>query len=411
MSGFFENIRVALNGLRSNKLRSALTMLGITIGVFAVIVLVSVGQAVETFVREQFQGIGANLLFVIGDQDMQGRILPLTQNDYLALDDVFRVPDAVAVMPQRNFNRTVTSEGRELTVPIQGVLPIYESIFNRQVLAGRFIDQNDVDGMARVAVLGQDVVNGLFPDISPIGQNIRIGGVRFTVIGVLDTLGGGGFGAPGTNQDRLILVPITTAQTRLSGERVITGDRVVSFIVVQARDSSVVEDVAQQIRLTLREEREIAFRDEDNFQVFSQTELLDTFGSVTGLITVFLAVLAGISLLVGGIGIMNIMLVTVTERTREIGLRKAVGAQNGDILLQFLTEAMVLALVGGAAGIVLSMMTAALVTQVIENLEVAVQPSSVMLATVISALIGIFFGIYPARRAASLNPIDALRYE
>lgn len=411
MSAFYENIRVALNGLRSNKLRSALTMLGITIGVFAVIVLVSVGQAVEVFVRDQFQGIGANLLFVIGEADSQGRIAPLTQNDYVVLTDVYSVPDAVAVMPQRNFNRTVTSEGRELTIPIQGVLPIYESMFNRRVIAGRFIDQNDVDSLSRVAVLGQDVVNGLFPDTFPIGQTIRIAGVRFTVIGVLEGLGGGGFGAPGTNQDRLIIIPITTAQTRLSGERVITGDRIVNFVVVQARDSSVVDAVSQQIRLTLREEREINFRDEDNFQVFSQTELLDTFGNVTALITVFLAVLAGISLLVGGIGIMNIMLVTVTERTREIGLRKAVGAQNGDILLQFLTEALVLALVGGGIGISLSMLAVTIVTALVDNLEVSVQPSSVLLATAISAFIGIFFGIYPASRAATLNPIDALRYE
>jgi putative ABC transport system permease protein len=386
-------------------------MLGITIGVFAVISLVSVGQAVETFVRDRFQGIGANMLFVIGTQNELGRIIPLTQNDYLALTDVYRVPDAQAVMPQRNFNRAVTSEGRELTVPIQGVLPIYEQIFSRGVSSGRFIDQNDVDSLARVAVLGQDVVDGLFPDTSPLGQSIRIAGVRFTVIGVLETLSGGGFGAPGTSQDRLIIVPITTVQTRLSGERVITGDRVITFIVVQARESSVVDAAAEQIRQTLREERDINFRDEDNFQVFSQTELLDTFGSVTSLITVFLAVLAGISLLVGGIGIMNIMLVTVTERTREIGLRKAVGAQNGDILLQFLIEAMVLSLVGGGIGIALATGMTGLVTALVDNLDVVVQPSSILLATAISALIGMFFGIYPARRAAALNPIDALRYE
>ncbi|MBC8171380.1 MAG: ABC transporter permease [Anaerolineae bacterium] len=411
MSTFFENIRVALLGLRSNKLRSLLTMLGITIGVFAVIVLVSVGQGVETFVRERFQGIGANLLFVIGQADAQGRIPPLTQNDYLAINDPYRVPDAIAVMPQRNVTRSVTVEGRELSIPIQGVLPVYQSIFSRKVVAGRFIDQNDVDSTARVAILGQDVVSGLFPETNPIGQTIRIADVRFTVIGVLEKLSGGGFGAPGTSQDRLIIVPITTAQTRLSNERVITGDRIVNFVVVQAKDSSRVDEVAQQIRLTLREEREINFRDEDTFQVFTQTELLDTFGSVTALITVFLGVLAGISLLVGGIGIMNIMLVTVTERTREIGLRKAVGAQKGDILLQFLTEATVLALTGGLAGILLSILAAGLVAAVVPDLDVYVQFSSVLLATLISALIGIFFGIYPANRAASLNPIDALRYE
>lgn len=411
MSTFFENIRVALLGLRTNKLRSLLTMLGITIGVFAVIVLVSVGQGVENFVRDRFQGIGANLLFVIGTADAQGRIPPLTQNDYLAINDPYRVPDAIAVMPQRNMTRSVTVEGRELSIPIQGVLPVYQSIFNRKLVAGRFIDQNDVDSTARVAILGQDVVSGLFPETNPIGQTIRIADVRFTVIGVLEELSGGGFGAPGTNQDRLIIVPITTAQTRLSNERVITGDRIVNFIVVQAKDSSRVDEVAQQIRLTLREEHEINFRDEDDFQVFTQTELLDTFGNVTALITVFLAVLAGISLLVGGIGIMNIMLVTVTERTREIGLRKAVGAQKGDILLQFLTEATVMALTGGFAGIILSMFTAGLVAAVVPDLDVYVQPASVLLATFISAVIGIFFGIYPANRAASLNPIDALRYE
>lgn len=406
-----ENLRFALIGLRSNKLRSVLTMLGITIGVFAVIVLISVGQAVETFVRDQFQGIGTNLLFVIGETDTQGRIQPLVQDDYLVLADPFRVPDAANVMPQRNFTRAVSSEGREISIPINGVLPMYESIYNRTVVAGRFIDQTDVDSMARVTVIGQDVVTALFPDSYPIGQSIRIAGLRFTVIGVLETLSGGGFGGFGGNQDRLVLIPITTAQTRLSGERVITGDRIVSFIVVQANNSSVVEDTANQIRQTLREAHEITFRDEDDFTVFTQSELLDTFGNVTELITLFLAVLASISLVVGGIGIMNIMLVTVTERTREIGLRKAVGAQNSDILLQFLTEATVLSLIGGGFGLLLAFVISRLVSVLVSTLSVTIQPDSVLIAFVISAAIGIFFGIYPARRAASLNPIDALRYE
>jgi putative ABC transport system permease protein len=406
-----ENLRFALIGLRSNKLRSVLTMLGITIGVFAVIVLVSVGQAVETFVREQFQGIGTNLLFVIGDTDAQGRIQPLVQNDYIALADPFRVPDAANVMPQRNFTRAVSSEGRELSVPINGVLPSYETIYNRTVVAGRFIDQDDIDSMARVAVVGQEVVSALFPDTYPIGQSIRIAGVRFTVIGVLEELSGGGFGGFGGNQDLLVIIPITTAQTRLSGERVITGDRVISFIVVQANDSTVVEDTAAQIRQTLREVHEISFRDEDDFAVFTQSELLDTFGNVTELITLFLAVLASISLLVGGIGIMNIMLVTVTERTREIGLRKAVGAQNSDILLQFLTEATVLSMIGGSFGLLLAFLISRVVSAVVSTLSISVQLDSILIAFIISASIGIFFGIYPARRAAALNPIDALRYE
>ncbi|MBC8099665.1 MAG: ABC transporter permease, partial [Armatimonadetes bacterium] len=371
----------------------------------------SVGQAVENYVREHFQGIGANLLFVIGDTDSQGRIAPLVQSDYWSVADIYRVPDALAVMPQRNFTRTVASEGREISVPINGVLPVYQDIYNRQVVAGRFIDQDDIDGLARVAVLGQDIVSALFPEVYPVGQTVRIDGVRFTVIGVLETLSGSGFAAPGTSQDRVIIIPITTAQTRLSGERVITGDRIVNFIVVQARDSDSVESTAQQIRQTLREEHTISFRDEDDFAVFTQTELLDTFGSVTALITLFLGVLAGISLLVGGIGIMNIMLVTVTERTREIGLRKAVGAQKGDILIQFLTEATVLALIGGAGGIVLAIGAARLVSVLVPTLNVGVQPGSVLLATLISALIGIFFGSYPANRASTLNPIDALRYE
>ncbi len=408
---WIENVRVALNGLRSNKLRSGLTMLGITIGVAAVIVLVSVGQAVEVFVRDQFSSIGTNLLFVVGSVDSTGRAIPITMEDASAISDVYRVPDAISVMPQRNFTRVVTSEGRELGIPVQGVLPSYESVFNRTVIAGRFFDENEVDSAARVAVIGETVVEGLFPESYPVGQTIRISGIRFTVIGVLEPVSGGGFGGFGSDQDNLILVPLTTAQTRLTGDRLLSGDRPVTFIVVQARGNDTVDLAAQQIRLTLRETRQIAFRDEDNFAVFTQTELLDTFGSVTALITLFLAVLAGISLLVGGIGIMNIMLVTVTERTREIGLRKAVGAQKRDILLQFLTEATVLSLVGGALGVLLALGASALVSALVENLNVSVQFVSIVLATVISLLIGVSFGIYPANRAAGLNPIDALRYE
>jgi len=232
--------------------------------------------------------------------------------------------------------------------------------------------------------------------------------VTFRVIGVMAEAGSAGFGG---DENDLIWVPITTAQTRLTGERILTGERPVTNILVQARDEESVDLVAQQIRQTLREERRIAFRDEDTFQIFSQTDLLASLGQITGLLTIFLAVIAGISLLVGGIGIMNIMLVTVTERTREIGLRKAVGAQKRDIQLQFLTEAMTLSLVGGGIGIMLAGGGSLLVSVLVPSLEVALQPSTVLLATAISLLVGVFFGLYPANRAASLNPIDALRYE
>jgi putative ABC transport system permease protein len=220
--------------------------------------------------------------------------------------------------------------------------------------------------------------------------------------------GGTGFG--GDDND-LIFVPVTTAQTRLIRDRNLSGIRPLTSILVQARDEGSVDLTAQQIRETLREEHHISFRDEDDFQIFSQSDLLSSLSQITGLLTIFLGVIASISLLVGGIGIMNIMLVTVTERTREIGLRKAVGAQKRDILLQFLTEATTLSLVGGGIGIALSVGGALLVTAAQPDLTVTVQPSSVLFATLISLSIGVFFGIYPANRAAALNPIDALRYE
>ncbi|NDJ62549.1 MAG: FtsX-like permease family protein [Chloroflexi bacterium] len=404
----FENIRVALSGLSSNKLRSALTMLGITIGVSAVIVLVSLGQAVDDFVRAQFAGLGTNLLVVFPGENERGEQVPLTLDDSRALEDLSRVPDALFVMPQTNFSRTVTVGGREAFVRIQAVTQDFPTVRSRDVLEGRFFDRAEFEGLARVAVIGLTVVEQFFPDTFPINQNIRIDGVTFRVIGVMEEAGGSGFGG---DQNNLIFVPLTTAQARLSGERNVAGDRPVSQISVQARDGDSVELVAVQVRQALREERQISFRAEDDFSIFTQTDLLDSLSQITGLLTIFLAVIAGISLLVGGIGIMNIMLVTVTERTREIGLRKAVGAQKQDIVLQFLIEAMVLALIGGGIGIALAVSGALLVSGSPIGLTVNIQLSSVIFATAISLFIGVFFGAYPANRAAALNPIDALRYE
>lgn len=408
ISQIFENIRVALIGLRSNKLRSALTMLGITIGVSAVIVLVSIGQAVESAVRDQFAGLGTNLALVFGAENERGETVRLTLNDFRALQDINRVPDALRVMPQLNATRPISAAGREAVGRIRGVTPDFTEMRNRTVIAGRFLEQSDLDSLARVAVIGLTVTERLFPNEYPVGRDIRIGEVTFRVIGVMEEASSTGFG--GDDND-LIFVPITTAQTRLVGERVLTGERPISSILVQAHDEDSIDTMAQQIRQTLREQRNIAFRDEDTFEIFTQTDLLASLSQITGLLTIFLGVIAGISLLVGGIGIMNIMLVTVTERTREIGLRKAVGAQKRDIVLQFLTEATALSVVGGGIGIVLSLMGAFVISAVVPDLSVLIQPSSVILATLISVGIGVFFGIYPANRAAALHPIDALRYE
>ena len=381
-------------------------MLGVTIGVAAVIILVSVGQAFETYVQEQFQSVGVNLIFIVPAADDRGQVTPLTLNDADALSNLFNVPDASVIMPHRNVSRTIKFGSREVSRQVQGVDINYLELFNREIVAGRFIDERDLDTSARVAVVEQGLIDSLMPDVYPVGQSIRVGDVRFRVIGVLGEQGSSIFGG-GSG----LIVPITTVQTRLSGERVLSGERPITFISAQARDSDLVEAVVDEITQTLRVERDISFRDQDDFVVFTQSEIIDTLASITGLITVFLAILAGISLLVGGIGITNIMLVTVTERTREIGLRKAVGAQKSAILLQFLTEAVVLSLLGGAIGVVIAFGFGALVTRFLPDLQVQVQLSSVLLATVISVIVGVLSGGYPAQRAANLNPIDALRYE
>jgi putative ABC transport system permease protein len=413
-----EHLRLALRALAVNKLRSVLTMLGIIIGVGAVITLLSAGQGVQRYVTDQLQSIGTNILFVVPgslqDSQMQaGRNLELTLSlaDAEAIADPFNVPDMAQVAPEIMGSADVTYGKTTLSLSVSGVTPEYEEVRNFPVDYGTFISDLDQTSGARVAVLGSRVAERLYgTDVYPIGTTIKIKNVPFKVVGVLESKGG--TGGPGGNQDETVLVPLSTAYERLFPRyHNARGQPLVTVIYVQVVSEDRMETAGAEITDLLRDRHDIQFRDDDDFSVINQKDLLAIFGQITGVLTIFLGAIAGISLLVGGIGIMNIMLVSVTERTREIGLRKAVGAKRRDILTQFLIESVVLALVGGAIGILLGALGVALISQLQSSLKPVVTPQSVMLATGFSAAVGLFFGIYPATRASRLNPIDALRYE
>jgi putative ABC transport system permease protein len=314
----------------------------------------------------------------------------------------------VAVSPQL-FRSTIVATGkRDMIAQVSGVTPDFATVRNWFPEVGMFIDQEDLNSRARVALLGKTVVEELFPnDPYPLEQTVKINGVPFRVIGVLEEKGGSQF----SDEDSTVLVPLTTAQTRLFPSRGRSGGYQVSAILIQAASEDRMEAASEQIATILREQHGIDFRDEDDFSVVSQSDIISVFGQITGVLTVFLGAIAGISLLVGGIGIMNIMLVSVTERTREIGLRKAVGARRRDILWQFLLEAMTLSLIGGVIGVGLGALGAELISVLVDDFRAILLPQAVLLATTFSAAVGLFFGIYPARRASLLNPIDALRYE
>jgi putative ABC transport system permease protein len=417
----WESFIVALRGLGANKLRSILTILGIIIGVAAVITLVSVGEGVQSFVAAQFEGIGTNLLFVTPDFGNSGgfanqagtsALNTLTMNDARALDDSFRVPDAIAVVPEVQGLVQVVAGNRYANTLANGTSPNYPEVRNHFPVVGSFFTQGQMDRSARVVLLGQTVVETLFPDQAyPVGRTVEINGARYQVVGTMEEKGEAG----PQDQDDIIILPLTTARRWLFPQRDQSGDYLVDVIYVQARSGDRMDDVTQQVAEVLRERHGISFRDEDDFFIFSQEEILDLFSQITGVLTIFLAAIAGISLLVGGIGIMNIMLVSVTERTREIGLRKAVGAKRRDVLIQFLVEAVVLSMVGGMAGILLGAVGARVISAVAQNagqeFQALISLRAVLIATLFSAAVGLFFGIYPARRASLLNPIDALRYE
>jgi putative ABC transport system permease protein len=408
-----ESLRIAITGLLSNRLRSVLTMLGIVIGVAAVIALVSFGQGFQQFVTARFQALGSNLITVFptrpgGPNSQNVKPKPLTMSDVQAISNPIYVTGVTAVAPVYNVSGAVTANGNSLTMNVQGTTPAWQVVRDWAVADGRFIDQDDVNGTANVAVLGSTTVSKLFDDGSdPVGQLVNIKDIPFRVIGVL--VSKGGFG----DADQVVIVPLTTAQKHLgeTARRASNGEFTVSTVLIKAVNEQQMSTVQAEITQLLTERHDIQFVGLEDFRVLSQEQILTTVNNVTGLITLFLGVVAGISLVVGGIGVMNIMLVSVTERTREIGLRKAVGARYFDLLSQFLIESTALSLGGGLLGVLLGALVAYIGSQLIPNLTLSITPAAVILAAGVSIAIGIFFGVYPASRAAALNPIEALRYE
>ncbi len=413
-----DSVRMALAALMGNKLRSSLTMLGIIIGVGAVITLVSLGEGVREMVESQLQSIGSNLLYVtpgsLSDMSGDGPSLVgrsgraiLTMADVEALNNPLNAPHVGAVTPDVSAYAEVSFGGTSKRVSVSGVWPNYPSVRNVTVAYGVFITQQDIAARGTVCVLGPRTARDLFGDEVPLGNRVRISGVPYTVVGVLEGKGGSAF----SDIDSYVYVPLSTAQMRLLPLRGRGGELGVSTIYVQATSEADIDLAIEEVKTVLRYAHRIRIGDDDDFTVINQADITTIFGAITGALTAFLGAIAGISLVVGGIGIMNIMLVSVTERTREIGIRKAVGAKRRDIMTQFLVEAVFLSVVGGLAGIAFGWTVAIQVGKLIEGITPVVTPETVLMATGVSAAVGVFFGIYPARRAAALNPIEALRYE
>jgi len=404
-----QSIIEALESLSLNKLRSGLTILGIVIGVAAVIAMISIGRGAQNSITGSIQGIGTNLVFVFrGGSEEVTNPQPITLGDADAIADPFQAPSVSAVAPVLQGDGKVSYGGESTFTSVVGVTPAYEQVRNTPVTEGEFINEAHILGRASVVLLGTDVADKLFGRLEGlVGETVRIDGQPFRVIGVLKEKGGSSF----ANEDNQVMVPLTTAQTRLIRRQ--SRDRV-DMLLVQAASAEVVPQASDEIAqiLRTRHSTEIGV---DDFTILSQQDFLDTARTITSVLTIFLGGIAAISLLVGGIGIMNIMLVSVTERTREIGLRKALGARKMDILVQFLTESSVLSLIGGIIGILLGWAISTAVGSIAAANDAPINPSigvdTVLIATLFSTAVGLFFGLYPANRAASLEPVEALRYE
>ncbi|MDP3879566.1 MAG: ABC transporter permease [Dehalococcoidales bacterium] len=412
----FEFFGIAVKSLLANKLRSVLTMLGMIIGVGAVIILMSVGAGLQNMITSTFEELGTNLLFVQpANPEAPGfasfapgyATASITMGDAEAMRQIRSV---VAVNPtNENFVKVIAGNEAATSV-IEGTTPEFQHLYNFTMASGQFISEVNIARRDMVVVLGSKTAKDLFGSNDPVGQRVKIKDKRFTVIGVLEPRGMSSFGF---SWDEMVVTPITTYQARLFSQKTPGGEDAVQSIVVQVASADVMDEVIEEIENLLRKRHRIAEGADDDFAVIGLEQLLGTFETITLALTVFLGLIGGISLLVGSIGIMNIMLVSVTERTKEIGLRKAVGAKRRDILMQFLLEAAILSLVGGAIGLTGAWLIAYAISLVDLGgftINAVVSPLVVTVAVLVSVFIGLASGIYPAMRAARLNPIDALHY-
>jgi putative ABC transport system permease protein len=403
-----ELIVQSFSSLTLNKVRTGLATLGIIIGIGSVIALISLGQSSQKAVSDQIQSLGANLLTVIPGSQSTGAVRgaiggasTLTYEDALALKSSSQITTVKNVSPEFSRRAQVTAGRNNTNTQVLGATPAYAEVRKLSITSGVFITDRDVESMSKVAVLGPQVVTDLFPDnASPIGQFIRINNQSFRIVGITVSKGGSGF----QNQDDIIYIPLSTAQKQLFGADYL------SSISVEATSDKVMTQAEDEIGYLLLARHKINNPTSADFSIFSQNDILGAASQITGTFTALLSGIAGISLLVGGIGIMNIMLVTVTERTREIGLRKALGAKKRTVIWQFLVEAIILTFTGGVVGIAFGVLASYVISYFIK-LPFTVSSHSIVLAIGVSGIIGIVFGWYPARKAANLQPIEALRYE